>query len=156
MNSGTEQTVTPRVKGLHHLGVPVRSMEASVAWYRDVLGVEASFIEQAEEGEGLDRHSQLEGTRLRYAFASLGNTSIEFLEFENPVGTDHDRRNCDVGAIHVCFEVEDIHATYEKLREAGVKFNGPPTYIEDGPLGGCHFCYFRDPDGIQLEIFETP
>jgi len=151
-----ETAVAKRVTGLHHLGVPVRSMEASVAWYRDVLGVETSFIHQAEEGEGLDSATQLKDCKLRYAFAELGNTSIEFLEFENPRGRDHEMRNCDVGAVHICFEVDDIHATYESLEAAGVDFNGPPTLLETGPLTGCHFCYFRDPDGIQLEIFETP
>jgi catechol 2,3-dioxygenase-like lactoylglutathione lyase family enzyme len=130
-------------------------MEASVAWYRDVLGVETRFIQQAEEGPGLDAATQLEGSRLRYAFAELGNTALEFLEYENPVGADHDRRNCDVGAVHICFEVEDSHAVYEMLVAKGVSVNGPPTLIEDGPMAGCHFCYFRDPDGIQLEIFES-
>jgi catechol 2,3-dioxygenase-like lactoylglutathione lyase family enzyme len=145
-----------KVTGLHHLGVPVRSMEATIAWYRDVLGVEPRFVQQAEEGPGLDSATQLDGTRLRYAFVDLGNTSLEFIEYQSPIGADNDRRNCDVGAIHVCFEVDDIRATYEQLLEKGVVFNGPPNLIETGPIAGCWFCYFRDPDGIQLEIFQTP
>jgi len=155
MELGSQVNAPARLSGLHHLGVPVRSMEASVAWYRDVLGVETTFVEQAEEGDALDASTQLKGARLRYAFAELGNTSLEFLEYDNPRGRDHETRNCDVGAVHICFEVSDMQATYESLREAGVDFNAPPTLIEGGPLAGCRFCYFRDPDGIQLEIFET-
>jgi catechol 2,3-dioxygenase-like lactoylglutathione lyase family enzyme len=151
-----QQTTARKITGLHHLGVPVRSMEASVAWYRDVLGVETTFVHQAEEGPGLDAATQLPGSRLRYAFAELGNTALEFLDYERPEPREHDRRNCDVGAVHICFEVEDIHAMYESLLEHGVSVNGPPNLIETGPIAGCWFCYFRDPDGIQLEIFQTP
>ena len=149
-------TTTKQVTGLHHLGVPVKSMEASLAWYREMLGVEPTFVQQAEEGAGLDAATQLPDTRLRYAFVELGNTIIEFLEYERPTPREHDRRNCDVGAVHICFEVDDIHATYEAMLAKGVRFNGPPNLITEGPIENHWFCYFRDPDGIQLEIFQTP
>lgn len=150
----TDQAVQPKVTGLHHVGVPVRSMEASIDWYRDVLGVEPDFVAHAE-GPALEAATQLPGSKLRYAFVRLGNTQLEFIDYEHPRGSDHDRRNCDIGAVHVCFEVDDIHATYESLVSKGVQVNGRPNLIEDGPMAGCYFCYFRDPDGIQLEIFQT-
>jgi catechol 2,3-dioxygenase-like lactoylglutathione lyase family enzyme len=143
------------ITGLHHVGVPVRDLDATLAWYRDKLGVEPTFVQRAEEGEGLDMHVQLEDARMRFAFVELGNTILEFQQYENPVPLPHDRRNCDVGASHVCFTVDDIQSVYETLVERGVTFAGPPTYLDGGNLDGCWFCYFRDPDGIQLELFQT-
>jgi len=144
------------VSGLHHLGVPVRSLEDTLAWYKDVLGLQPAFVQQAGEGRDLDAHVQLEEAKMRFAFIELGNTILEFQEYENPLGADHDRRNCDVGAIHICVTVEDIAAAYEVLVEKGVEINAAPTYLPDGNLAGCWFCYFRDLNGIQLELFQTP
>jgi catechol 2,3-dioxygenase-like lactoylglutathione lyase family enzyme len=79
---------------------------------------------------------------------------VEFLESENPLGRDFDRRNCDVGAIHLCFEVDDIQRVYELLTDRGV-FSIEPT-VQSDPIEGHSCCYFRDPDGIQLELWQRP
>ena len=65
-----------------------------------------------------------------------------------------DRQNNDVGAVHIAFEVDDIEDAYRKLRDRGVKFNSSLVWIEHGPLAGCAFCYFSDPDNVQLELFQ--
>lgn len=71
-----------------------------------------------------------------------------------PEAEPQDRHNNDVGAVHVAFEVDDIEDAYRKLRDRGVKFNSSPVWIEHGPLAGCAFCYFSDPDNVQLELFQ--
>ena len=144
-----------RITGLNHVGIPVRSMAASVEWYRDVLGVEPTFVQKADPGVDLDAAVQLDGARLDYAFVDLGNTRIEFLEYQNPRGADFELRNCDVGAVHICFQVDDMDAAYERLVAKGAAVNGPPSLIDSGPLEGWQFCYFRDPDGIQLEVISV-
>jgi catechol 2,3-dioxygenase-like lactoylglutathione lyase family enzyme len=141
-----------RTKGLHHVGMPVRSIERSLAWYRDVLGLEPDFVVSAE-GPELSQTVQLDGARLRFAFLPLGGTILELLEYESPVGEDFALRNCDVGALHVCFEVDDIDAVYAELRRKGVEFSIEPTR-QRGPIEGDRCCYFRDLDGIQLELWE--
>ena len=139
--------------GVHHVGVPVRSIERSLAWYRDLFGLEPDFVALAE-GPDLERTVQLEGARLRFAFLQLGGCRLELLEYESPIGEDFALRNCDVGAIHVCFEVEDIERVYDELRAKGVEFSIEPARVQGGVLQGDRYCYFRDPDGIQLEIWE--
>jgi catechol 2,3-dioxygenase-like lactoylglutathione lyase family enzyme len=139
---------------LHHVGVPIRDLERSLAWYRDTLGIEVDLVQTAE-GPDVDQTVQLEGVRLRSAFLSLGNTLLELLEYESPVGEDFALRNCDVGAIHVCFEVDDIDAEYQRLTDMGVEFSIAPTRLS-GALEGHRYCYFRDPDGIQLELWQLP
>jgi catechol 2,3-dioxygenase-like lactoylglutathione lyase family enzyme len=141
------------LKGVHHVGVPVRSIERSLAWYRDLFGLEPGFVALAE-GPDLERTVQLEGARLRFAFLQLGGCRLELLEYESPIGEDFTLRNCDVGAIHVCFEVEDIDGVYAALRAKGVEFSIEPARVQGGVLQGDRYCYFRDPDGIQLELWE--
>jgi catechol 2,3-dioxygenase-like lactoylglutathione lyase family enzyme len=142
------------VKGLHHIGIPVRDLDRSLDWYRELFGFEAEFI-QGAEGNGLDEIVQLSDAKLRMAFIRLPNVLLELLEYERPVGLDFDRRNCDIGAIHVCFEVDDIREVHRRLHEHGISFTTPPI-AQEGAIAGHQICYFRDPDGIQLELWQQP
>jgi catechol 2,3-dioxygenase-like lactoylglutathione lyase family enzyme len=145
-------------KKLHHIGIPVRSLEKSLRWYRDVLGIIDPGIAGSGGGPEISQAIQVDGVFLNFAFMVCGDVKIELLEFETPRSADFTSRNCDVGVIHVCFEVDDIEATYRALTAIGVEFNAPPIRLgeENGPLARHAFAYFRDPDGIQFELFEVP
>jgi catechol 2,3-dioxygenase-like lactoylglutathione lyase family enzyme len=64
--------------------------------------------------------------------------------------------------MHLCFEVHDLEAAYRDLVNQGVHVNAPPVVlqsgdgVEAGSLAGTKILYLRDPDGIQLELFELP
>ena len=47
---------------------------------------------------------------------------------------------------HLAYRVEDIYATCERLRSAGVTINRPPR---DG-----HMAFIRSPDGISIELLQ--
>jgi catechol 2,3-dioxygenase-like lactoylglutathione lyase family enzyme len=47
--------------------------------------------------------------------------------------------------------VRPVEAEYERLREAGVAFEGPPAWYVDGTV---YAVFFRDPDGYRLEVQE--
>lgn len=143
-----------QLRGLQHVGVPVRNLQRSLDFYHDVFGVEPRFVAKTS-GEGTSRLLGVPDVELSYAFIDLGNTVLELLEYERPRGADYDRQNCDVGATHVCFEVPDVEEAYTALRAKGIEFSSPPLHLDDGPLAGCITAYFKDPDGIQLEIFQV-
>jgi catechol 2,3-dioxygenase-like lactoylglutathione lyase family enzyme len=142
------------ISGLQHVGIPVSDMDRSLKFYQEVLGLELLF---ATEGSGPEV-SQAVGVpeaHLKFAFLRAGDAIFELLQYVSPTGKPYDRMNCDVGATHVAFEVPDIEAAYQELTEKGIKFNSAPVHLDEGPLAGCAFAYFPDPDGIQLEIFQT-
>ena len=56
--------------------------------------------------------------------------------------------------MHVAFRVKDIEAEVRRLKAHGVVFNGPVQAIDDGPLAGWRWVYFKDPDGISLELIQ--
>jgi catechol 2,3-dioxygenase-like lactoylglutathione lyase family enzyme len=147
--------VTVELRGVHHVGVPVRDLQRSLAFYRDIFGIEPDFVVESE-GPEVDAAVQLPDVRVTAAFLTLGNTFLELLEYRQPVGADFALRNCDVGAVHVALEVGDVAAAHEQLRAEGIEFSSPPTLIEEGELAGHRFAYFRDHDGIQFELFERP
>jgi catechol 2,3-dioxygenase-like lactoylglutathione lyase family enzyme len=143
------------VTGVHHVGLTVRDLGRSVAWYSRMFDLEPGPVNHGE-GEDLARSVQVESASLDFSMITIGQTRIEFLEYTEPLGEDFDRRNCDVGAAHICLEVSDIELAFADLTAKGAVFSGPPVTIEDGALAGSRWAYLRDPDGIQLEIWQSP
>jgi catechol 2,3-dioxygenase-like lactoylglutathione lyase family enzyme len=142
-------------RGLQHVGIPVRDMERSLAFYRDLFGVEPEFVADSR-GPDVERLLGVPGADLAFAFIRLGDSILELLEYREPRGRDYDRRNCDVGAVHVCFEVEDVDEVHRELIEKGIPVSGPPLRMDSGPLAGYMALYFKDPDGVQLEAMSLP
>jgi catechol 2,3-dioxygenase-like lactoylglutathione lyase family enzyme len=142
---------------VHHIGIPVSDLDRTLAFYRELTGGEVVLANDMR-GSQLSEGIGVEDPDLRFAMLKLGNTVLEFIEYRSPKGRPYDRANNDVGINHVAFEVGDIRGTYERLRAKGIEFNAPPhTFTEeDGApaVVGATFAYFKDPDGIVLEIFE--
>ncbi len=143
------------VQGLHHIGLTVSDMQASFAWYSRMFGLEGGPVNHGE-GEELSRALQVDGAALSFSMIDIGGTRIEFLQYHSPEGLPFDRRNADVGSAHLCLQVSDMDAAYAELTEKGAVFNAPPVTLTDGDLAGSRWAYLRDPDGIQLEIWQTP
>lgn len=145
---------------VHHIGIPVRDLDRSLEFYKGLAAAvdPDSIIEFEVWGEALSAHVGLADAEIRIAFLPVGNNNIELLQYRNPSGRADVRANCDIGSVHVCFEVEDINAAYEALTERGVAFAAPPfTYgPEYGRIEGFTFAYFKDPDGTQLELLQLP
>lgn len=142
-------------KGIQHVGIVVRDMQQTLQFYRDVFGVEPEFILHSS-GQELSRAVDVPDADLSLAFLHFGNTFLELLEYHHPKGKNFDRANSDVGVMHICFEVADIAATQKLLKEKGIEFNAPPIRIDEGPLAGYAFAYFKGHDGISFELFEVP
>jgi catechol 2,3-dioxygenase-like lactoylglutathione lyase family enzyme len=140
-------------KGVHHVGLTVSDLDRSFAFYERLLGRVRDFSTESD-GPILSRAVGVPNARLRFGFITLGSVHLELLEYRNQRRERYELANCDPGAPHVCFEVTDLREAMEALAEDGIAFYSDPLDIEEGPLAGCSFVYFDDPDGITLELFE--
>jgi catechol 2,3-dioxygenase-like lactoylglutathione lyase family enzyme len=145
----------PVLGDMHHVGITVRDMEESLQWYERVFEVEREFIAYGS-GPELSDALAVPGAKLSFAFLRLGSCVVELLHYDNERELSYDRSNADVGSTHVCINVPDMQQAYEKLQAKGVQFLAPPLDIDDGPLAGCSFAYFTDPNGVTLELFHSP
>ncbi len=142
------------IRGVHHVAMATPDLERIVGFYRDVLGGEVVYEGGWERGSDvIDTIVGLRDSSCRQAMVRLGNAYIEFFQYltPEPQPRDEDRRVCDHGYTHLCLDVTDIDAVYEKLTAAGIEFNCAPPRFEGGPIRAT---YGRDPDGNVFEIQE--
>jgi catechol 2,3-dioxygenase-like lactoylglutathione lyase family enzyme len=84
----------------------------------------------------------------------VGGRRIEFIEYRDPKGQPYHKNPSIAGSAHLAFHVEDIEKTRQELEEAGVEFHSPIQSFSEGGKVEWRWCYFRDPDGIILELVE--
>jgi methylmalonyl-CoA/ethylmalonyl-CoA epimerase len=91
-----------------HIGIAVQSLESLLPFYRDVLGLPEVPLDDSD------------GARI--VGLSAGESLVELLEADSPaspIGKFVARRGA--GIHHVCFSVDDLDATLERCRRAGIR-----------------------------------
>ena len=145
------------MKGLHHVGITVKDLDASIRFYHDVLGLEFSNEPSPWfDGEELGEAVGVPGAALRQVSLLLGDTTLELLEYRSPPSeTTTPLKSNSRGASHVAFFVDDIEAEKAALEAKGIEFYGPVNAVDEGVLAGWRWVYFNDPDGYPLELVEV-
>jgi glyoxylase I family protein len=59
------------------------------------------------------------------------------------------------GSSHLAIRVKEIEAERKRLESLGVEFHAPINVFEETGKPAWKWCYFRDPDGICLELVES-
>jgi catechol 2,3-dioxygenase-like lactoylglutathione lyase family enzyme len=134
-----------------HVGVSVADLTRSIAFYRDVLGMEV-VVEGPFSDEKYGTIMGLEGATGRAALLQAGSARVELFEFSkpSPKPVNRDRPVCDLGITHFCLEVANVAALHERLKDAGVPFHCPPLEFS----GTAVATYGRDPDGNVFELLQ--
>ena len=144
------------IRGIHHTAISTPNLERALSFSRDLLGFEvetkAAWSPDSKAAKRFDDIVGLRNSAAQLVMLSAGNARIELFEYHAPLPKpgDPDRPVCDHGITHICLEVEDIDAEYERLSAAGMRFHCPPQH-----LGGAAATYGRDPDGNVVELYET-
>jgi lactoylglutathione lyase len=126
------------ITGIGHSAIWARDIEATAAFYRDVLGLKEAFRMMKDDG-GV-------GTIYLYIAPS------QFLEiFAGGIETAKPAPKA-IGHSHICYEVDNVAKFQEEIRAKGA-----PIDVEL-KLGKskCIQCWTHDPDGNQIEIMELP
>jgi catechol 2,3-dioxygenase-like lactoylglutathione lyase family enzyme len=115
----------PLITGTDFITVSTKDLDAAVAFYRDVLGL--------EEGKrwGDMPAVEFETGNLTIAVMQSDAFGIEFKANNHPIE----------------FHVEDFEAARDELTSRGVEFRGEPI-----DSGVCLQTFFQDPDGNTLAI----
>lgn len=123
-----------------HIGVAVNDIEAALAFYRDVLG--------------LDPHPPETADGATIVSLPFGESEVELLSSADPstpIGKFLAKRG--PGIHHVCYRVPDLDAALAQCRAAGYRL------IDDVPRTGAGgrriaFVHPKATEGILLELTE--
>ncbi len=140
------------ITGHNHTSFTVSDRERSVAFYTDVIGFTVDRVYELE-GDAIEQIVAMPGAQLKMAHLTLDGFRLELIQYVEPKGQQLPLPTCNVGVAHITFNTDDVQATYEALKAKGVTFKGEPMRpAPERPLA----CYFVDPDGITLELNQTP
>lgn len=125
---------------IDHIGIAVRSLEAALPLYRDLLGM-------AFEGE-----DTVEEQGVRVAFLRIGEVHIELLEPtrpDSPVARFLETRG--EGIHHIAMKTGDLEGARARVAGAGVRL------LSEQALDGAHgklisFLHPKDCGGVLLEL----
>ena len=142
------------IRGIHHAAISTGNLDRMLAFYRDLLGFRLLFDFSWPAGtEVADRITGLQQSSARCVMLHTGNAVIELFEYASPAPRpgDPDRPVCNHGITHICLDVTDLDAEYQRLRAAGVRFHCPPQELGSE----VRTTYGRDPDGNVIELQEV-
>lgn len=115
-----------------HTMVRVTDIDASLAFYRDKLGLEVV--------------RRTENEKARYTLVFLAAPGDRDAQVELTYNWDPEEYTGGRNFGHLAYHVEDIYAACQRLMDGGVTINRPPR---DG-----HMAFVRSPDGISIELIQ--
>jgi glyoxylase I family protein len=143
------------VQRLTHVGICVSDLERSLRFYRDVLGCkEVGRLEM--EGDAVDTLIHLEGVKLRAIYLERDGWRLELIDFPEPgwVGPRAPRPMNQLGLTHLSLRVADLDAVCTQIERAGGGLLAETRFAPPGSRVRAIMAY--DPDGMRLELIESP
>jgi lactoylglutathione lyase len=115
-----------------HAMIRVRNLEATVAFFRDALGLVETRRKDYPQG--------------KYSLVFMAAPENPEAEVELTYNYDDEDYGSARNFGHLAFEVDDIYAACERLQKHGVTINRPPR---DGRMA-----FVRTPDLISIELLQ--
>lgn len=127
---------TTTARGIHHAAFVCNNVDETIRFYQDFLGFPLVELVENRDYAGSS-----------HFFFDLGNrTLLGFFDFP---GHDHETFKETIGALqHLAISVtsEQFQAARDKLEQRGLEYLGPDRGADDS-------LYFRDPNGMGIELF---
>ncbi len=128
---------------IDHIGVAVKDIEAAIKTYETILNTKCT------------KREVVESEKVETAFFQTGESKIELLGPTSPdsVIAKYTEKKGE-GLHHVAFEVVDIHAELDRLRNEGF------TVLNDKPKDGADnklvaFVHPKDNNGVLVELCQS-
>ncbi len=146
---------------IDHVNLVVADLDRMIAFYESAMGMRVTK-RVTISGEWIDQVVGLRGAQGDVVYLELpSGPRVELIRYHQPTTPRPDSlgQSNVPGIRHIAFKVDDIDATVERLKHAGVEFLSPVQLVPDAQVtyaGGVRkqLVYFRDPEGNLLELCE--
>ena len=147
-----------QASAMSHVAICVRSVERSLAFYRDLLGfrVLSDRIQDTTTG-GLphtykNRHSQRRVVTLSYGEEDVAPHIVMTEHPGDPPDGDPIKLD-QIGISHLSFTVPNVVEFTQELLAKGAQTCGPPDAFKD-ESGNVRTAFLVDPDGMLVQLDE--
>jgi catechol 2,3-dioxygenase-like lactoylglutathione lyase family enzyme len=139
--------VDPR---LGHLGLTVSDLDASVEFYRDVVGMRLTMRLETG-GDWFDELTRNHGAEIEVAMLELGAATLQLVAYRRAGGDPAPVAHHRPGSPHLSIEVDDVEARHAAITTSGR--HHPTGIVEIAGIGARSF-YVEDPDGVPVELLQ--
>jgi catechol 2,3-dioxygenase-like lactoylglutathione lyase family enzyme len=152
----SRQQTASRPRNLSHIAIGVRDMDASLRFYRDVIGLSIA-VDHIESMQHPEFRTYRRGVYLRWA----DGDDEAFIVLDQTLGDAGDRGNAkalfDIGVHHFGFWVDDIDGIAARAESAGHEVMIQPLDADSGGYGEppgrpVRVSLLRDPDGNVVQL----
>jgi glyoxylase I family protein len=126
-----------QIRGVHHIAVICSDYQRSKHFYVNLLGftIVREVFREARQSYKLDLEVN-------------SQTQIELFSFPHPPSRPQAPEAC--GLRHLAFAIADLELTVAELEAKGIAVE--PFRVDEWT--GKRFTFFKDPDGLPLELYE--
>ena len=148
------------IKDVAHIGITVSDMDKSIKFYTDILKLKYSG-ELLMQGEETDLLFGLKNCKVRVAYLNANDNitapPIELIQFLNSNAKNNKASLTKASISEVCFMVDNIDDMYNYLIQNNIECLSPPQTFDFTKygFGKSKAIYFKDPDGIILELMQN-
>lgn len=146
------------MRAVDHFSFTVSDMDRSIEFYTELLG-EGPLAVGVESSKHAARVIGYDPVDFRYAWFGLPGSDLllELFEYREPMKQVVPLENYHVGNGHMGLVVDDLDAEHARMSQHGATFTQPePVAIVEGSWAGSKTIYMHDPDGITIEMIESP
>lgn len=143
----------------HHASIAVSDLDASLAFYRDGLGLRA-VAEFTFDDEGHQVYLGLpvgaSGRAVALRTDKPPAAGLTLCECDPQQPRPEPLESLAPGTVMLAFELEDpaeVDSLYESLAAAGYSALSPPDWAEVKGFGQIRGVAIRDPDGLLIELY---
>ena len=141
------------ISSVRHMGIVVRDLERSLAFYTGTLGFQVQARDR-ETGSFISRLVGIPNVDVEWVkMTAPGGGMVELLQYHShPDGSPVEPAPSNkVANGHLALTVTDLDALYASLKAQNLPTQGAP---QTAPHGKVKVLYAYDPDGVILELVE--
>ena len=145
---------------IYHVGLTISDLDRSIAFYRDILGLEFQG-ELLMAGEETDKLFHRRNCKARIAYLNgsknVESPPVELIQFIDNAVHKIQSDLFTTSISELCFYTDDIDLTYKHFIENNVECFSEPQHFNftSQGFGESKAFYFKDPDGIILEMMQA-
>ena len=127
---------------INHVCLAVRDIDDSISFYQGLFGIGETEVEDIED------------QKVKAALVKIGGTQLEFIQpTDDASGVARFVERRGEGVHHICFEVDDLSATLERLDAQGVQLIDKAP--RQGASGMIAFIHPRATRGVLIELVDS-